>query len=166
MAVRSFLLSYSDESARNALLLRYPEFSPMLEAITALLMAHDAGQLRSADKAYASQICAAFRQAVGIIQDIDNNESMPVDISIALSLVKRMTRDAALIFPWPFTPAGSGQFVTLSPSGGEALQRLLHYDPVRDAPDGVPYYNGIVGNIAAVLRDLNDVARGVSLVQG
>jgi hypothetical protein len=156
----SLLDTYNTPLAREALLTRYPELKGAIDICGALLMAHDARMLPRADKLRGGRVAQACRQAVGVIQD-DDGADLPVGQLVALNLIKKHIRDAALILPWPFTPVGDGKRLALTPAAAAAMERLVIYDPYRDGLLGT--YHGLGDRLAAVLADLRALADGFAL---
>jgi hypothetical protein len=162
----NLLIDYNLPSSRMSLLARYTELIGAMDTVTALIMAQAAGQLSATDYRKSANIAAAFRDVVSVIQDFDNS-GMTLGELIALARIKRAFRDAALVFPWPYNPAGSGaKVITLTPRADAALTRLSGFDPLRDGVNaGAPRYSGQSGNIGGLLSDMAEVCAGFSFTR-
>jgi hypothetical protein len=161
----AFLLeTYGGPKARVNLLARYSELNSVIDVTGALVREQAAGQLDLLAYRKSAHICETFRRVVGAIGDTDG-QKLPVEEHIALCRIKRAVRDAALTFPWPYTPAGSGNTtITVNARAESALNRLLAYEHLRDFDEiSGPRYNGIAGNVSGLLADAQQVCLGVSL---
>lgn len=161
----AFLLeTYGGQRARINLLARYGELNCVIDVTGALVRTQAAGELNLLGYRKSANICESFRRVVGAIGDVDG-QNLPVDEHIALARIKRAVRDAALTFPWPYTPAGSGNTtVLLTPIAEAALNRLMSYEHLRDFDEqNGPRYNGIAGNLSGLLDDAQQLCTGLSL---
>jgi hypothetical protein len=161
----AFLLeTYGGPKARINLLARYSELNCVIDVTGALVREQAAGQLDLLGYRKSANVCESFRRVVGAIGDVDG-QNLPVEEHIALCRIKRAVRDAALTFPWPYTPAGSGNTtVLLSPKAESALNRLMVYEHLRDYNEVTgPRYNGIIGNLSGLLDDAQQLCTGLSL---
>lgn len=145
------LPAWVGQNARVTLLGRYPELGLVADATAALLQAQDAGVLDRAGLVRAAAIATGFRKGVGWVQRADPN--LPIDVRCALNLLKRGTRDASFVLPWPSNPDGKGMAVALSQAGNDALDRLTGYDPL----------GGNASYLGDMLADLRAVASGLAI---
>lgn len=152
----SLLDIYSGPRARAAIVARWPEVGLAVDLLVALIMEHDAGRLDDAARRHAGRIADGVRRAVGYLQEVEA-AALPIDECVALLRVKRGVRDADLLFPWPYTPSGSGSAVEVGGPAQEALVRLRAHDPILDWTATGPRYPG---GKAGLLGDLRAVAEG------
>ncbi len=160
------LIDYNLPSSRMSLLARYSEFAPAMETITALIMAQAAGNLDKTGYRKAANIAGAFRDVAGAVQDFGSAD-LNLGELIALARIKQAFRDAALVFPWPYNPAGNGEkIITLTTKAESALTRLASFDPVRDCSDtDTVRYSGRANNLAGLLSDMAEVSNGFSFTR-